>query len=136
MRFNCCPSQPALPLALNAQIRPDSNARMIYLKTEFYIPSSNGSLRIAESRGEVNNYNLNRSYTFSNIYYPTEFQDRSLSNAIIAPISEVQEVPFKTQPNNNHIPRYNNEIRSRTIPVPVPNSSVTLESRSPWLLGR
>jgi hypothetical protein len=40
-----------------------------------------------------------------------------------------QGVPFKTQPKSNHVPRYKNEIRSTCTPV-------TLESRSPYLLGR
>jgi hypothetical protein len=31
--------------------------------------------------------------------------------------SQIQSVPFKTQPYNNHVLRYKNEIRSRSIPV-------------------
>jgi hypothetical protein len=50
----------------------------------------------------------------------------------------MQGIPFKTQPNNNHVLRYKNEIISRSIPgqYSLLTSPVALESRSPWLLGR
>jgi hypothetical protein len=53
-------------------------------------------------------------------------------------ISLVQGVPFKTQPNNDHVLRHKNEIRSRSAPhvIDSPNLPRGTESRSPWLLGR
>jgi hypothetical protein len=50
----------------------------------------------------------------------------------------VQGVPFKTQPNNNHV-LYGTKMESEAGPLPcntLPTSRVTFESRSPWLLGR
>jgi hypothetical protein len=49
----------------------------------------------------------------------------------------VQVVPFKTQPNNNHVTQNKNEIRwGSTTVYSLPASSVTLESTSHWLPGR
>jgi hypothetical protein len=51
---------------------------------------------------------------------------------------QVQDVAFGKQPYNNHVQRCRDEIRSRSTPrvKTLPTSPVTLESRSPWLLGR
>jgi len=42
-----------------------------------------------------------------------------VSETIIAPNLAIvtQGVPFKTWPNNSHVLRHKNEIRSRSIPV-------------------
>jgi hypothetical protein len=44
-------------------------------------------------------------------------------------LHRVQVAQFKTQPNNNQVLRYKNELR-------IWSSPVTLGSTSPWLLGR
>jgi hypothetical protein len=48
-----------------------------------------------------------------------------------------QGVPFKMQPDNNHILQNKNEIRSRSTPNVIDSQAppMTFESRSPWLLG-
>jgi hypothetical protein len=51
----------------------------------------------------------------------------------------IQGVSFKTQSNNNHVPRNKDEIKAGLPPcnrLSQRTSHVTLESRSPWLLRR
>jgi hypothetical protein len=49
-----------------------------------------------------------------------------------------QQESIKSQPKNNHVQRYKNEIISKSTPhvIDFLNTPVTLESRSPWFLGR
>jgi hypothetical protein len=48
----------------------------------------------------------------------------------------IQGVPFKTRPNNSHIPQYKYEIRSKSTPY-TGSSSLPhdTQSREPWLLS-
>jgi hypothetical protein len=74
-----------------------------------------------------------QNYHRSKISSPSWF-NRRMRFVILVSCIKIQGVPFKTQPNNNHVLRYKNKLRSRS--APVWNSPRTLESRSSLLLGR